>query len=47
MNSRVGDLAKHPEAAYLTDLRAYGADADWKKIRTAKAKSALSVLNKI
>jgi uncharacterized protein YeaO (DUF488 family) len=36
-----------PEYAYLTDLRHQGANADWKDLRTAKAKSALATLAKI
>jgi hypothetical protein len=47
MDSKAGDLKHHPEAAYLTDLAAHGKDPDWKKVRIQRAKSALSVLNKI
>jgi hypothetical protein len=43
--SDVGYLENHPEAAYLTDRRAQGPDADWKALRIKKAKSVLAVLN--
>ena len=36
-----------PEYAYLTDLRHQRADADWKALRKAKAKSALETLARI
>jgi len=36
-----------PEYAYLTDLRHHRADADWKDVRKAKAKSALKTLARI
>jgi hypothetical protein len=36
-----------PEYAYLTDLRHQRAHADWKKLRHAKAKSALATLEQI
>lgn len=36
-----------PEYAYLTDLRHQRANADWKKLRHVKAKSALATLEKI
>jgi hypothetical protein len=36
-----------PEYAYLTDLRHKRANADWKELRNAKAKSALATLAKI
>ena len=36
-----------PEYAYLTDLRSQRADADWKALRKAKAKSALETLARI
>jgi hypothetical protein len=36
-----------PEYAYLTDLRHQRANADWKKERRIKAKSALATLEKI
>ena len=45
--SEVGYLENHPEAAYLTDRRANGPDADWKALRIKKAKSVLAVLNKL
>ena len=36
-----------PEYAYLTDLQHQRADADWKAVRAAKAKSALATLSRI
>ena len=36
-----------PEYAYLTDLRHRRANADWKKLRHVKAKSALATLEKV
>jgi len=45
--SEVGYLEHHPEAAYLTDRRANGPDADWKALRIKKAKAVLAVLNKL
>jgi hypothetical protein len=36
-----------PEYAYLTDVKQRRADADWKALRTAKAKSALKTLARI
>ena len=36
-----------PEYAYLTDLQHQRADADWKAVRVAKAKSALATLSRI
>jgi len=45
--SEVGYLENHPEAAYLTDRRAHGPDADWKALRIKKAQSVLAVLNKL
>jgi len=45
--SEAGCLDNHPEAAYLTDRRANGPDADWKALRIKKAKSVLAVLNKL
>src|SRR5438046_7776229 len=36
-----------PEYAYLTDLRHQRADGDWKALRPAKAKSALTALTRI
>jgi len=36
-----------PEYAYLTDLKHHRADADWKAVRAAKAKSALKTLARI
>ena len=36
-----------PEYAYLTDLQHQRADADWKAVRAAKAKSALATLRRI
>ena len=36
-----------PEYAYLTDLQHRRADADWKAMRAAKAKSALATLRRI
>jgi hypothetical protein len=36
-----------PEYAYLTDVRHQRADADWKELRHAKARSALATLEKI
>ena len=36
-----------PEYAYLTDLKHQRADAGWKALRTAKAKSALTTLERI
>ena len=36
-----------PEYAYLTDLQRQRADGDWKKLRRAKAKSALKTLARI
>ena len=45
--SEVGYLENHPEAAYLTDRRANGPDADWKALRIKKAQSVLAVLNKL
>jgi hypothetical protein len=47
MKSTDGYLENHPEAAYLTDRRANGPDANWKALRVKKAKSVLAVLNKI
>lgn len=43
--STEGDLKKHPEAAYLTDLAAGVADSDWKKLRLQKANAALKILD--
>jgi len=45
--SEVGYLENHPEAAYLTDRRANGFDANWKALRIKKAKSVLAVLKKL
>jgi hypothetical protein len=36
-----------PEYAYLTDLKHQRADGEWKRLRTAKAKSALKTLSRI
>ena len=36
-----------PEYTYLTDLQHQRADADWKAVRAAKAKSALATLSRI
>ena len=47
LTSQVGYLENHPEAAYLTDRRANGYDANWKALRSKKAKSVLAVLNKL
>ena len=47
LTSEVGYLENHPEAAYLTDWRANGPDADWKALRSKKAKSVLAVLNRL
>ena len=47
LTSEVGYLENHPEAAYLTDRRANGPDADWKALRSKKAKSVLAVLNRL
>jgi hypothetical protein len=42
-----GHLLLTPEYAYLTDLKHHRADADWKDVRKAKAKSALETLARI
>jgi len=44
--TRPADLMS-PEYAYLTDLKHQRVDADWKAVRTAKAKSALKTLESI
>jgi hypothetical protein len=45
LKSDSGNLENHPEAAYLTDRRAHGADSDWKKKRVRKAKAVLKALD--
>jgi len=47
LGSNVAYLENHPEAAYLTDRRVHGPDANWKAFRIRKAKSVLAVLNRL
>ena len=47
MRANIDHKEPNPEWAYLSDLAKGTADRDWKKLRTKKAASVISLLKKI